>query len=592
MFIIEDPLKETMKYKDIQISPSKNLLQSHPNVEAMVVGVSHILNDEYPFAFVTEVPDSKDTSNFITKDNIWKGIEKPISLKYTNIGKLLLDRMKAKPDFVGQIDVVTEETYTFAEMFDRTVKCALWLRQQGIKANDVVALCSSNIMDSFAPIYASFSLAAIITSWNTAMDIREARFFMKLSSAKIIFTEESLVDMLIEAANLENHDIKIVVFGNTSNAIPFSKVLQDHRKCDVDNFECTSVNNVYDTAIIAYSSGTTGLPKGVQISHYACLYAVSSENLGVCNIPLWMTSYFWITGLQLTLNSTINYCKRLLYPKFDEEMMCKIIEKYKVTWLFLSPSMANRTLKSGYPKKYDLSSVEIIFITGGIFNVESQRMLKENLINAMIIQIYGMTEICGSITVKMPYHKPESIGMVSKNVQIKIIDVETGNILGPNKTGELLVKSLTMTKGYYNNPQATKDAIDDDGWFHSGDLTYYDEKGQFFFVDRLKETIKYRGYHVSPCEIETLLQTHPDVVEAAVVGVPNLQDDERPIAFVVKVSGSKVTERELQELVAKNMTERNHLHAGVIFLEKMPYTPSEKISRKELKVIAKNHFCK
>lgn len=154
---------------------------------------------------------------------------------------------------------------------------------------------------------------------------------MKLSNAKVVFTEESLVDTLIEATKLENHDIKIVVFGNASNAIPFSKVLENHRKSDVDNFECTPVDNVYDTAIIAYSSGTTGLPKGVQISHYACLYhAVFSENLKICNIPLWMTPYFWITGMQLTLNSAINYYKRLLYPKFEEEMMCKIIERYKV----------------------------------------------------------------------------------------------------------------------------------------------------------------------------------------------------------------------------------------------------------------------
>ncbi|XP_046833279.1 4-coumarate--CoA ligase 1-like [Vespa crabro] len=534
-----------------------------------------------------------DTSNFITKDNILKGIEKPVSLEYTNIGKLLLDRMKAKPDFVGQIDVITEETYTFAEMFDRTVKCALWLRQQGIKANDVIAVCAPNIMDSFAPIFASFSLAAISTSWNTEMDIREARFFMKLSNPKVVFTEENLVETLIEAAKLENHDIKIVVFGKTSNAIPFSKVLEDHKKSDVDNFECSPVDNVYDTAIIAYSSGTTGLPKGVQISHYACLYqAVFTEDTKICNIRLWMTPYFWITGILLTLKSTINYYKRFLYPKFEEEMMCKIIEKYKVAWLFLSPSMANRIMKSGYLKKYDLSTIENIFITGGIFNAESQRTLKEYLINATITQLYGSTEMCSSMMIQKPYHKLESIGTVSKNVQVKIIDVETGNTLGPNKTGELLGKSLIMTKGYYNNPQATKEAIDADGWFHTGDLAYYDEEGQFFFVDRLKEMIKYRGYQVSPCEIENLLQTHPDVVETAVVGVPNLQDDEHPVAFVIKVPGSKVTERELQELVAKNMTERNHLRAGVIFLEKMPYTPSEKISRRELKAIAKRHFCK
>ncbi|XP_043678710.1 4-coumarate--CoA ligase 1-like isoform X1 [Vespula pensylvanica] len=531
--------------------------------------------------------------DFIIKDNILKGKDEPLSTEYTNVGKLLLDRMKARPDFVGQMDIITEETYTFAEMFDRTVKCALWLRQQGIKNNDVVAVCAPNIMDSFAPFFAIFCVGATFTPWNSAMDIREARYFMKLSGAKIVFADENSVNTILEAAKLDNNNIKVVVFGKISNVLPFSKVLEGHSKSDVENFECAQIDNIHDTAALLYSSGTTGLPKGVTISHFALLCnLVINVNWGIEGIPLWLSSYFWISGVLLTLKCTVNYCKRLLYPKFEEETTCKIIEKYKVTWVFLSPSMINRILKAGYFKKYDVSSITKVYVGGAIFTAKSQIQLQECLPHADVIQMYGMTELCGVITAQKPNHKAGTVGTVTSNAQLKIIDLKTGNALGPDQAGELLTKSIMMTKGYYNNPQATKDTIDADGWLHTGDIAYYDENGELFILDRLKETMKYRGFQISPSEIENLLQSHPDVIEVAVVGVPHLEDDEHPIAFIIKVPGSKVSEGELRELVEKNMTDSYHLRGGIKFLDKMPHTPSGKISRKDLKVMAKNYQTK
>lgn len=529
-----------------------------------------------------------NNTDFTIKDNILKGKDEPLVTEYKSIGQLLLDKMKDKPEFVGQLDIITGATYTFAEMHDLTVKCALWLRRQEIKTNDVVALCSPNIMDSFAPFFATFCVGAIFTPWNPDMDIREARYFMKLSGAKIVFANENSVNTIREAAKLDNNDIKIVVLGEHPYALPFSKVIEGHKKIDVDNFQCTTIENINDTATILYSSGTTGPSKGVQLSHFVFLYHLTMPGgLNTDGRPLWLSSYFWISGVLLTMSCLVNYCKRFLYPKFDEEMTCKIIEKYKITWVFLSPSMINRILHAGYFQKYDMSTITRIYLGGAKFSEDSQNRLKKYLPNAITIQMFGMTELGGILTAQQPHHKAGSVGTVVRNCQIKIIDLESGKALGPNKTGELLAKSLMATKGYYNNPKATKETIDEDGWLHTGDLAYYDEDGEIVIIDRLKETIKYRGVQISPCEIENLLQTYKDVVEVAVIGVPHLQDDEHPLAFVTTVPGSKISERDLKDFIAKNMTDCYHLRGGVKFLDKMPHTPSGKISRKDLKAMVK-----
>ncbi|KAI4499816.1 hypothetical protein M0802_005072 [Mischocyttarus mexicanus] len=536
---------------------------------------------------VTMISKSKTSDrNFIIEDNILKAKDRIISINYTNIGQLLLDRMKAKPDFIGQIDVITKETYTFAKMYDYTVKCALWLRRQGIKRNDIIALCTPIIMDSFAPFFATFCVGGILTFWNSAMDIRETRNCMKLTDVKIVFAAKNSVGTILEAAKLENCDIKIVVFGESSNVLSFSKILDDNNKFDVNNFECTPIDDVHDSAAVLYSSGTTGPPKAVLISHFSFIYNASSPNgLNPEGIPLWFSQYFWITGVFLMISSITRYCVKLLGITFEEKTACKIIEEYKVTWIFMSPSMVNRILRSGYFKKYDVSSIKKMNVSGNVFTEKSQHQLQECIPNADIIQMFGTTELAGIVTSTKPYYTAGSIGTVVNNAEVKIIDLESRITLGPNKTGELLIKSFTVMKGYYNNPRATSDTIDADGWLHTGDLAYYNDNGEIFIMGRIKETIKYRGIQISPCEIESLLLTHPEVVDVAVLGVPHLEDDEHPIAFITKVPDSKVTERELQEFVARNMTDRYHLRAGIKFIENMPYTASGKISKKDLKAI-------
>ncbi|KAL2747718.1 4-coumarate--CoA ligase 1-like [Vespula maculifrons] len=241
------------------------------------------------------------------------------------------------------------------------------------------------------PFFAIFCEAAIFTPWNSTMDIREARYFMKLSGAKIVFADENSVNTILKVVKLDNNDIKIVVFGRARNeCFTFSNILKGHIKFDVDNFQCTSVDSIHDIAELLYSSA---------MNFYRTI-SIQKESY---------SGYYHTFGCWSFINVEF-YCELL-----QQTALSYIRRGDDVTWMFLSRSMANRILKSGYCKKYDVSSI-------------SKLNLSE------------MTEFCNIITAQKSHHKADSVGTVGKNAQIKIVDLKTRYALGPNKIDELLRK--------------------------------------------------------------------------------------------------------------------------------------------------------
>lgn len=207
--------------------------------------------------------------------------------------------------------------------------------------------------------------------------------------------------------------------------------------------------------------------------------------------------------------------------------------------------------KSPIVSEYNLSSLKVINCGAAPLSKELEEAVCQRLGNTIVRQGYGMTESTISITVQTDTnHKSGSVGTLVDGVIGKIIDVETGSNLGPNERGELLFKGNTIMKGYLDDPIATRNTIDTDGWLHTGDVGYFDETGEYFIVDRLKELIKYKGYQVPPAEIEGILLQHPKVLDVGVVGVPDEKSGELPLAFVVKQPNVDITEQELIDFVA------------------------------------------
>ncbi|XP_032691423.1 4-coumarate--CoA ligase 1-like [Odontomachus brunneus] len=531
---------------------------------------------------------AKNKVNFTIENNVHKGPIQPYSGSFKSIGEMFWKKINNFNDKIAQLDARTGESVTYKEFQKKIAKCALWLQEEGIKPGDVISVCTHNHVNAFVPCVAATYINIIFNPWDDEMNLQTALHVLQLTMPKIIFCNERSVNVVLQAIHENKYNAKLVVFGKHPNVISFASILSKYSDSQAMGFRYIETDDIKRTVCILHSSGTTGMPKGVELSNYAML-SMNEENAIDLNntVALWFSSLYWVSGTLLNSKAINQGAKIIIYPEFDEEMTCILIDKYKVTWLFISTSMTNRFLKAGHVKNYSLSSLKIIFCGGAILKMESQKELQRVLPHVEVLQAYGMTEMGGIVTCQMPYHKCGSCGTPTRNVQIKIIDPTTGKAVGPNETGELWAKSPNMMNGYYKNPEATNSTVDKEGWLHSGDLCYFDEDGELFVIDRLKELIKYRGHQISPGEIETVLMSHPAVLEVAVVAVPHSTDDEHPIAYATRKSGFKITEQELIEFVANNMMDHFKLRAGVVFLDNFPYTGSGKIARKELKAMAK-----
>lgn len=279
-------------------------------------------------------------------------------------------------------------------------------------------------------------------------------------------------------------------------------------------------------------------------------------------------------------------------PRFQPEDFLQTVAKYKIRSLLLVPPLVLFLAKHPMVDEYDLSHLETITAGAAPLSKEVSEAVKNRLSrktkkDIIVLQAFGMTESTLMTHFQTPeLVKPGGIGVLVPNTQSKVINPETGEVLGPNREGEMCIRGPMIMKGYHNNAEATAKTVDEEGWLHTGDAAYYDEVGHFFIVDRLKELIKYKAFQVAPAELEGLLCKHPHVADAAVVGVPDEEAGELPKAYVIRKS-NEVSEAELMEYVAQHVSPQKRLRGGVEFVSEIPKNPSGKILRRALKEKAK-----
>ncbi|XP_015114379.1 4-coumarate--CoA ligase 1 [Diachasma alloeum] len=526
----------------------------------------------------------------IFEDGVWKGIVKPPMKDWQRFRSTLLERLNKYPFRVSQIDALTGHKELYGDMADRITSCAVWLKKQNVQPGDIIGICSYNNLNTVVPLIASLLVGALPNSWwDATLTDDMIKYFLNLTKPKIIFSDERKYKRIKEVVDETGEYINIVCLNDAPGFECLSHIIETQDSDELEKFKCEDLQDLREPALILYTSGTSGYPKGCVVP-YGWLM---SELLPISETPdiiLGPAGISWVTGLMTALITVESCATLVIHPRPNEEVIMEIVQKYKVKRIVcFNTAYVIRLWKTKNLKCYDFSSLEYIMIGGSAMPPGVDEFAQRFFKNAMIVHGYGCTELYALTTRFGWTDKPASCGHVARNVHLKIIDVDTGKTLGPNQEGELCAKYPYRMLGYLNNPEATKAVYDDEGWYHSGDLAYYDDDGEFFIVDRLKELIKFRiVFHIAPGVIEKVILSNPGVLEAAVVARPHWEDVEQPMAFITLHSDAKVTENDIIDLIAKNLPDHMQLRGGVVILDKFPYTNSGKVAKVELKRMMKS----
>ncbi|XP_056638517.1 luciferin 4-monooxygenase-like [Diorhabda sublineata] len=504
--------------------------------------------------------------------------------------KILLEN---EPDTKVMVDSNTGEILTSKQLLEESFKLAQALIQYGCSSNTTISIGSENNLQFFIPVMGSIFAGTIMAPLNCNYTEKELEHTLNITMPKIVFCSKALACKYLKLKNKLTFIEQIVVIDSNEEITgtkSINKFVSDILKGKtLSNHSLPFDGDPKESiAFILSSSGTTGLPKGVMLTHFnlvtRMLQSRYPDYLSHHSTVLGLMPFSLSYGLFFGLTSIFNRHLTVMMNKFTEDSFLKTIQDYKVSVVRLAPPLAIFLAKSSKVNDYNLSCIAEVFSAGAPLSGKTEETLKARLKIEAVHQAYGCTEGTLALTImNKDQYRPGSCGKVITYMQCKVRDPDTGKSLGPNTVGELCFKGPTIMKGYCNNPDATKESFTEDGWLRTGDLGYYDDEQYFYIVDRLKELIKYNGYQVAPAELEAILVNHPKVFEAAVVGMPNEKSGELPLAFVVKEFGQHVTEKELQDYVAERVSHPKKLRGGVIFVKDIPKTQSGKIMRKQLR---------
>jgi len=475
------------------------------------------------------------------------------------------------------IDGPSGRKITGAELHRAVRALAAGLAEHGVGKGDVVALHMPNLPEYAICFHGVCSTGAVNTTVNPLYTARELAHQLRDSRARMLITVGAFLETARAAAADAGVD-EIFVVGDADGATPFTDLLGDPEVAPEPE-----IDPEVDLAVLPYSSGTTGLPKGVMLTHFNLVanlrqlqqvLPVEPDDVLIAVLP-----FFHIYGQTVLMNQGLLGGGQIVtMPRFDLDQFLGLIAKHRVTKAYVVPPIALALAKHPAIDEADLSSLRLIMSGAAPLGEELADQVATR-IGCQTMQGYGMTET-SPVTHILPPDKGRGhggkIGFPLPDTECRVVDPDTSQ---DAERGELWMRGPQVMAGYLNNPEATASTIDSEGWLHTGDVAEVDSEGYFEIVDRLKELIKYKGFQVPPAELEALLLTHPAVEDAAVIGVPDDECGELPKAFVV--AGEGVTDEEIMDFVAERVSPQKRVRL-VERIDEVPKSPSGKILRRVL----------
>lgn len=495
-----------------------------------------------------------------------------VALTDLSITEQVFQNLETRPDDVVLTDGPSGRTLTGGELMAQVQAMAGGLAQAGYGAGKTVAIMAPNMPEYCVVFHAVVWGGGTITTLNPTYTANEVAHQMADSGADVLITIPDFLETAQGGANGK----PVIAIGTPEYTALFADPIDAQVPVDLDAF----------TAVLPYSSGTTGLPKGVMLSHRNLTVnadqTIVASDFQAGEVTAAFLPFFHIYGMVVLMNTHLAGGGALVtMPRFDLPMFLQISQDHKAKRMWVVPPVALALAKHPLVDDYDLSALDQIFIAAAPSGAELTDAIAARL-GCKVLQGYGMTEL-SPVSHVVPHTalKSGAAGIAVPNTDCRIVDIESGAALGADAEGELWVKGPQVMQGYLNNATATEETITQDGWLRTGDIGRIDDEGYLFITDRLKELIKFKGFQVAPAELEATLVAMEGISDAAVIGKPDEEAGELPIAFVV-TGDPAPEEAAIKAHIDAHLAHYKQVHE-VHFIDEIPKSASGKILRRFLR---------
>ncbi|XP_062538165.1 probable 4-coumarate--CoA ligase 3 [Armigeres subalbatus] len=524
-------------------------------------------------------------SRFDSTTRTWHGpTQPPVLNPAASIGQVIVNILERTPEKLIQIDADTGEEYTCDKVRLQMIRAALNLTQVfKISKADMICMVLDNRSCVMPLLFGCFLIGAPVHTLDASFQEADLIHLMSITKPKLVFCTEHNQSTVRNAIKLAQFEAEVVVLDGSEKQ---KRIFAQHDAEKLYRPPYLGDSN-QTTAVVVCSSGTTGLPKAVCVSHAQLIAPYSMISHMEPSTVLCFSSLYWISAFQMLLLTVFNGFKRVITTRpFSPAYACELVKKYEVSNAFVPPPMLAEIVEYCEIRQLKLPTLRMVGCGGS--SLPDSLKKRANALSPIgrVFVGYALSETGGIMSLDL-LEKPNSVGILMPNVSMRIA-ADDGTLLGPDEEGEILIRYIHPFIGYYGNPEATQDILTADGFIKTGDIGYFDKTGFLFITERKKEMIRYRGYQIAPAQLEALLMELPGIVQAVVVATPDEKPphDDLPMALVVRSrDGKQVSKLEILDYVHGKVPDYKRLRGGLFFVDSLPTTANGKINRMKAKKI-------